>query len=453
MPTATAPTNSSSSRRVQLRIRAGQPVPAYSSAVFRILFGLLGMYGAIRFVAKGWVETLYLQPEHHLTYNYFGWVQPWPPTLMYVHLVVVGAAALAVAVGFHSRTAAALYLLGFGYLELLDGALYLNHYWWVTLAAAWLVVLPVHDTWAMSSRTTTATVPAVTVWILRAQLAVVYFFAGLAKLNADWLLAGEPLSIWLANRSAMPLVGTWLAASGVGLAASWAGAFFDCTIVIWLLWSRSRRVAYVAVVIFHTVTGLSFQIGLFPVVMIAGTLIFFSPDWPLRFGRVTTASATPTDSATRLRKGHAVALCVVAALQLLVPLRHLAMAGNVRWTEEGYYLSWRVMLTEKTGSLRFDVTDPATGEVWRVRPESVLEDWQARQASIRADLLLATAHLVAQDFADRGHPGVEVRAQSFVSFNGRQRQRYVDPTVDLAAVSRGTRTTEWLLPLEEPQYN
>jgi hypothetical protein len=33
--------------------------------------------------------------------------------------------------------------------------------------------------------------------------------------------------------------------------------------------------AYVAVVIFHTITGMMFQIGVFPVVMIAMTLIFF----------------------------------------------------------------------------------------------------------------------------------------------------------------------------------
>lgn len=451
MPTATAPT-SASRIDARLRSRAAQPVPAYSSAVFRILFGLLGLYGVIRFVAKGWVDTLYLQPEHHLTYEYFDWVRPWPATLMYVHLAVVGAAALAVAVGFHSRNAAALYLLGFGYLELLDGALYLNHYWWVTLAAAWLVVLPVHDTWAMSSRNPRTMVPAVTVWILRAQLAVVYLFAGLAKLNADWLLHGDPLSIWLANRSAMPIVGTWLGVPSIGLAASWAGALFDCTIVAWLLWSRSRRFAYGAVVIFHGVTGLLFQIGLFPIVMIAGTLIFFSPDWPLRVLRIPKTHAHPTEQVTSLGLSRLLALGIVAGLQVLVPLRHLAMAGDVRWTEEGYYLSWRVMLTEKTGSLRFDVTDAETGEVWRVRPESLLQDWQARQASIRSDLLLSTAHLIAQDFADRGHPGVEVRAQSFVSFNGRQRQRYVDPTVDLAALPRGSRTSEWLLPLEEPQY-
>jgi hypothetical protein len=141
------------------------------------------------------------------------------------------------------------------------------------------------------------------------------------------------------------------------------------------------------------------------------------------------------------------AVLVVSVVQIGLPLRHLC-PGDVRWTEEGYYLSWRVMLTEKTGTIDFDVTDPASGREWRTGPETVLTDWQIQQAAIRPDLLLATAHLVAADFARRGIPNVEVRADAWVSFNGRRPQRLVDPTVDLAAVERSWRHQPWILPLQ-----
>jgi hypothetical protein len=36
------------------------------------------------------------------------------------------------------------------------------------------------------------------------------------------------------------------------------------------------------------------------------------------------------------------------------------------------------------------------------------------------DLALAVAHAVADDFARRGHADAEVRAESWVSFNGRR---------------------------------
>lgn len=429
-------------------------VPAYSSAVFRILFGLLGVYGAARFVAKGWVDQLYLEPTNHLTYRHLDWVQPVPGAWMYFVMAALGLSALALAVGFHGRLAAVAYLLLFTYVELLDAALYLNHYWWVSLAAGWMIVLPVHRTWALSNvwgpgaGEPLTHVPVLTVWILRAQLGVVYFFAGLAKLNADWLIDGNPLNIWLSPK-------LW-EHQEFGVAASWAGMLFDCTIVAWLLWPRSRTFAYMAVVVFHTVTGLLFQIGLFPIVMIAGTLVFFEPEWPRRLLRLGPGSSPEQRSQTPQRRTPtvgAVLLGIVVVLQLVVPLRHFAQPGNVRWNEDGYYLSWRVMLTEKTGYLRFEVTDPATGERWRVRPEAVLTDWQARQASIRSDLLLHTAHLIAQDFADRGYSDVEVRADSFVSFNTRRRQRYADPDIDLASLSRGVPASDWIIPLDEPLYD
>lgn len=406
---------------------------------------------------KGWVEALYLEPEHHLTYQYVDWVQPWPGSWMYLHVAAVGLASFCLAIGFHSRLAAGVYCVGFAYLELIDGALYLNHYWWVTLGAAWLAVLDVHNVWSIDVRRgrlqPVPAVAAINVWILRAQLGVVYVFAGLAKLNTDWLIDGNPLSLWLASRNDLPIIGNWLASSYAGLAASWAGLLFDCTIVGWLLWSRSRPFAYVAVIMFHGITGLLFQIGLFPLVMIAGTLVFFDPDWPVRRLRRLPASVGLAIKGAPIASQRLVTLGLIAALQIVIPLRHLTSEGNVRWTEEGYYLSWRVMLTEKTGTLQFEVTDPVTSEVWRVSPALVLTDWQERQASIRSDLLLKTAHLVAEDFADRGYLNVEVRAQSFVSFNGGPRQRYVDSSVDLATVKRGSATSGWLHPLEDPIYD
>ena len=148
-----------------------------------------------------------------------------------------------------------------------------------------------------------------------------------------------------------------------------------------------------------------------------------------------------------MRAALVAAVLLVSVIQIGLPLRHLLYPGDVRWTEEGYYLSWRVMLTEKAGTVDFEVTDPSSGRQWRTGPEIVLTDWQIQQAAIRPDLLHATAHLVAADFAKRGFPSVEVRADAWVSFNGRRPQRLVDPTVDLAAVERSWRHQRWILPL------
>ena len=162
---------------------------------------------------------------------------------------------LAIAVGYRTRLAAAAFLVVFVYCELIDAALYLNHYWYVTLALALVVVLPLSRTWSLDARAgrvrSSPWVPAAVVWMLRAQLAVVYLMAGLGKLNHDWLGRGEPMGTWLAARTDLPVVGPWLDDPWVGHVTSWAGVAFDLTIVGWLLWPRSRPFAYAAVVAFH----------------------------------------------------------------------------------------------------------------------------------------------------------------------------------------------------------
>jgi vitamin K-dependent gamma-carboxylase len=432
-------------------------VSGASLAVFRILFGVVAVVGALRFLAKGWVDSLYLAPENHLTYAWFDWVQPLPSPFMHLHMVLLAAAGLAIALGWHYRAAMAVYFIGFAYVELIDAALYLNHYWWVTMASAVMVFLPLNRMWSLDARAGRVQASAVTekwiIWTVRSLLGVVYLFAGIAKLQSDWLFNAMPMQLWLADRTHLPFVGPVLDEPFVAYIASWAGAAFDCTIVFWLLWSKSRPFAYMAVIGFHAATGLLFQIGVFPWLMIAGTLIFFSPDWPLKVAkRLGLKSAeSPTKAAVerhRLSKMPIVALLLLAAVQIVVPLRHYAYPDNVRWTEEGYYGAWRVMLTEKAGTLTFEVTDPATGIVESVEPTVVLTDWQATQAAIRPDLMLTAAHLIADEYESRGIDGAEVRAQSFVSFNGRPYQRMADPDVDLASVERGPGHKDFIVPLE-----
>ncbi|MEM9516740.1 MAG: HTTM domain-containing protein, partial [Actinomycetota bacterium] len=353
------------------RERLSGSVPSASYVAFRCAFGALVVIGQVRFLARGWVEEFYLAPEVHLTYPGLGWVRPLPTPAMYAVVVGLGLLGVAIAVGWRTRMAAALFAIGFTYTELIDAALYLNHYWFISLAAVVLAVVP-------TARD--GTVAAVSVLALRGQLAVVYVFAGVAKLNDDWLLRGEPLSTWLAARTDRPLIGPLLDEPYVGLGLSWAGALFDLTIVGWLLWRRSRPIAYVALVVFHIATAALFQIGMFPWVMILLTPIFFPPSWPHDLAsrvRAVLGVEPPRSSETigvrpdrvprrpagRVTIGVLVAL---AAMNIALPLRHHAADGNVRWNDDGYLLSWRVMLTERASHVRFEVTDPLTGATERV---------------------------------------------------------------------------------------
>ena len=464
-----------------------RPVSGASAAAFRIAFGLLGVAAVVRFAARGWIDEFYIAPEHHFTYSGFWWVQPLPGWGMYVHFALLGLASLGVALGYRYRLSIAAFFLLFTWVELLDKTTYLNHYYLVSLLSFLMLFMPLHRTASLDARRSphplNGTVPVWVVWTLRAQLGAVYLFSGIAKLNPDWLLHAQPLRIWLYNSSDVLLIGPLLKEPWTAYAMSWVGAAFDLTIVGWLLWRRSRPWAYAVVVVFHVLTWLLFPIGMFPWIMMTAALIFFPPDWPLRVSaglRLRSRhSRTSGNPDARSRRAHAqgsahggergcamgdarasphesnvswgarlavAALVLFALVQVLVPLRHWAYPGNVRWNEDGYRFSWRVLLTEKTGHAQFRVRDPVTGQERLVYPDEYLSPLQAERMAGHPDMVLATAHLIARDFAGRGVPDAEVRADVSVAFNGRQAARFIDPAVDLAQVEPGIWPKWWVLP-------
>ena len=445
------------------QIAVRERVDAASLAVFRIVFGLVGVFIVVRFFAYGWVGELYIEPAHHFTYPGFGWVKPWPAWGMYVHFAALGLLALGIAVGYRYRLCAILFFFGFTYVELLDKTAYLNHYYWVALINLLMVFLPLNrslslDVW-LKSRSLSEAAPSGALWLLRGQVVAVYVFAGIAKLNADWLLEAQPIRIWLQDHTGLPLVGSILGEAWTAYAFSWAGALFDLTIVGWLMWERTRPVAYIVLVVFHLMTYLLFpEIGVFPWLMMGASLLFFPPDWPRRLVSkmrrqpavaVTKSPASTGDRAARQSRTTAVVIFAVAVYitaQLALPLRHLAYAGNVRWNEEGYRFAWRVLLTEKVGMVEYRVYDPVTGNRWRAWPEDYLTPIQTERMATQPDMILETAHIIARDFAARGHDSVQVFADVFISMNGRANSRLVDPDVDLAAVNNGFVPKRWLLP-------
>jgi len=417
---------------VTISQRAIRPVSAASGAAFRIGFGAVGLVLVIRFFTNGWISSLYLDPPHHFPYPGFEWVAPWPRAWMYAHFALIGLAAIGVMLGYRYRLSISVFALSLAYVELIDRSLYLNHYYWLVLTGAVMVFLPLENSFSMDTRAGRArspgTLPQYVVWILRFQVGMVYFFAGLAKVNGDWLLRAEPLATWLPARSELWLIGPLLTFPAIAYVLSWAGAFFDLTVVGWLSWHRSRPVAFVVVVLFHFTTWVLFpSIGLFPLLMSAAALVFFEPDWPERW-MANARPRLPAGPSPRLTPISTALAASYLLLMIALPLRHYALPGDVKWTGEGYLGSWQVMLSEKVGSADFIVTDPDTGDTWRVAPPDYLTERQRMVMATDPVMIRQTAELIAADIG-----GVTVAADVKLAFNGRRSTQLTDPSQALAS--------------------
>jgi hypothetical protein len=449
-------------RAERLADRLREAKPAGALVAFRVALGAIVTISAVRFLAYGWVDELFVKPTFFFTYWGFQWVKPLSASGMHALFVAIAILGACFAAGFLYRAVALLLFVAFAYVQLLDVTNWLNHYYLVSLLLLLSSLMPLGRAASIDALLRPGTrldaFPAWCTYLLRFQVGVVYVYAGLAKLTSDWLLHAEPLNIWLSARTGMPILGTIFDERWAAYAFSWAGFLFDSSIVLFLLWKRTRAYAYLVVLVFHALTFLLFPIGMFPFIMCASALVFMSPSWP------TTALSLLSSRRARTRariSGTAVApfarvhpaLLVAAAsfclLQLLVPLRHRLYGGNVLWHEQGMRFSWKVMVREKNGSITYVVESARAHRTWYVSPHRYLTDRQERELSTQPDLVLQLAHHVRDDFAAQGHDDVTVRVEALVSLNGRSAAPMIDPDVDLARISDGLSKASWILP--EPQ--
>ena len=205
--------------------------------VFRIGFGLMMLYSIIRFWSKGWIETIYIQPKFHFSYYGFQWIQPLG-NYTYFLFLLCGLSALLITIGFKYRIAIITFFLSFTYIELLEKTTYLNHYYFISILSFLMIFLPANAAFSIDAfhrKKTFETVPKWTIDVLKLLLGIVYFYAGLAKINSDWLFKAMPLKIWLPSKYDLPILGeTVMQQDWFHYAMSWSGMLYDLFIPFFL---------------------------------------------------------------------------------------------------------------------------------------------------------------------------------------------------------------------------
>lgn len=295
-----------------------------------------------------------------------------------------------------------------------------------------------------------ALVPLLTVCVLRwclifvkTELAIVYTYAGICKVNEDWL-RGEPLRDWLANRDNTPYIGSFLVRESTAYFMSYAGCIYDLTIAPLLLWKRTLPLGLAATIFFHISNKVVFNIGIFPWMMIASTTFFLSPDWPRRVlyklvGVEFVPIKTRTFSQTAPRPLTAkewivVAFFVVFVLhQVLIPLRLHMYPGIVAWNEYGHQFSWRMKLRTKKCDAIALAYSPDTHMAIDVPLNRMLNRRQGRKFASRPDMIAQMAHFIG-DFVDsqiqNAYPNATLHHEVYIEVRLAPWELYLGPGTD-----------------------
>ncbi|MTI39027.1 HTTM domain-containing protein [Fulvivirga lutimaris] len=431
-------------------------------AAFRILFGLMMFISIVRFWSYGWIAKLYINPKFHFTYYGFEWVQPLGE-FTYLLFFICALSTIGIALGYKYKLAIITFFLSFTYIELMDKTTYLNHYYFISLLSFIMIFLPAGVYFSLDAKNDNTKrfeyIPKWTIDVVKLLLCIVYFYAGLAKLNSEWLVHAMPLKIWLPGKYDLPLIGDLLHKPWIIYAFSWCGALYDLTIPFLLIYKRTRLFAFMLVVVFHVLTRVLFPIGMFPYIMIVSALIFFDASVHQKLlnylGRLFKASTEKFNNGITLlykpltSKVKFGLLSIFFFIQLVFPFRYLAYPGELFWTEEGFRFSWRVMLMEKAGIAQFKVVDSQTGETLHIDNMEHLTVFQEKQMATQPDFILEYAHYLKEHYSTQGKTDPEIYVESYVALNGRRSKPYIDPKVNLAEQRDSFKPKNWLLPFED----
>eukprot|EP01108_Squamamoeba_japonica_P000146 TRINITY_DN1017_c0_g1_i2.p1 TRINITY_DN1017_c0_g1~~TRINITY_DN1017_c0_g1_i2.p1 ORF type:complete len:454 (-),score=112.76 TRINITY_DN1017_c0_g1_i2:644-2005(-) len=384
-------------------------VAPHSVVLLRVFWGLVMFYEMTTYMKNDYykAERYLVRPGYMFKYWAFEWIPRMDLESWKIFFPVMSCFAVMFAVGLLYYIAAFGFFLGFAFLYLQDMGLYLNHFYLImvlNLAYCFMPANRVASVDALIGLVKPArSMPYWTVWFSQFLISNVYFWAGVAKMNEDWIRC-QPLVQWVPQARIFPAL-RWFGMEWVqdttemACAMSWMGLLLDTFVPFFLYFAPTRLLAFTATLFFHYTNKMMLNIGVFPYVMVAISFIYFEPDWPLaigRFFRYHTArirgdteyarAVLAAEDAAVLRPsrptvrggslGRAVSalsfsqkatlfiLCVFCFQQVSFPLRHHFYPGDVVWTEEGHRYSWRMKLRDKSGMLRYYITSKKDGNVY-----------------------------------------------------------------------------------------
>lgn len=417
----------------EIRRRLSRPVEGATLGLFRLLFGLCMSYKMFADLYQGRVAAFFRATHFNFSYEWLPFLRP---VALEAVMAVAGLCALGLALGWRHRAFAWGFFLSYTYLFLLDKTRYNNHFYLISLLAL-LFACSHAARWGAVATSRRATLPCWQLYIFRFQILLVYVYGGLAKLNSDWL-QGQPLEIWLDGRRHL------------AYAMSYGGLILDLLLAPLVLYRPLRPVILTLFVLFHLCNWYFFEIGIFPLLMLASTVVFLEPEAPRRwFGRST---APESDADPPLSRWALTLLSVYVAVQVLVPLRHHLYPGDASWTGEGHRFAWRMKLRQKVPRIGIIVKEPGSGRSFRLDPRDHLNSRQIEWMASRPDMLAQYARHLRRFLTDQGFEGAQIYIRSAVSLNGRPPQELIDPDYDLgSAPILWLRPAPYIVPLEQPR--
>ena len=418
--------------------------------LWRIFWGFLIVCESVGAIVTGWVQRTFIEAEFTFSFIGLEWLQPLPGQGMHIYYAVMALLGVSIMLGYRYKLSSALFFIMWTAVYLMQKTHYNNHYYLMVVIGFLMILLPANQYKSLDVKLgyvdEQTNCQRWNIWIFVLLIGLIYVTASLNKIHPDWLNA-RPLNVWFNYKSEYPMIGALLAKEWFQYTIAYGGIFYDGLIFFILLNKKTRNLGFILSLIFNLFNSAVFQIGVFPYMMIASTVLFYSGEQlnPIFFKR----KASIEGSKQAMIKPAFALFVAFFAVNLLLPLRHHLFEGDVHWTEEGHRLSWQMMLRAKSGVPAFEIVNKEDGLRERIKLDDLTRG-QRYDFGNKPDLIWQYAQRVKKKYQAEGID-VEVYVRARVRLNGFEPQFLIDPEVDLASVPWDRfKHSDWILDENRP---
>ena len=416
--------------------------------VFRIFFGFLVACESFGAIFTGWVKRILIDPQVTFSFIGFEWLKPLPGFGMYFYFIAMGVFGLAIMLGYRYRIAIISYTILWAGVYFMQKTAYNNHYYLLLLISFLLIFLPANSYASLDVRQNRIkeenTMPYWISLLFIIQVAIVYVFASIAKFYPDWLDGTFTRNLLADSTNVITLKKLFLQ-KWFYLFIAYMGIIFDLLIVPLLLFKKTRMLALLASLTFHLFNAVFLEIGIFPFFALTFALFFYEPE-TIRSVFLRRKTSIETDNGHSNYYGKKIVYFLIIPyliIQLLLPLRHHFIEGDVLWTEEGHRLSWRMMLRERNGFIHIRIKDLKTGEESLYDYRKNLTDKQIQNLATKPDFIWQYCQYIKKEFKGKE---IAIFIDCKNSINRKEYKTLIDPKFDMAKAKWDYfRHNEWLL--------
>lgn len=447
----------------RFRTWLSDPIDPYMLAIFRIGYGVLMMYNMFRYYQIGFIRNMFVLPKLNFHYDFLYWIRPMPELYMNLVLALLFACAFCIAIGLLFRWATILFGLGYAYLFLIDKSIYNNHIY-LFILLAFLFSFTDADK-ALSFRSKGLSRWSVQRWqifIFQAQIVIVYFYGGIAKLTRDWLFHCQPVRYLVEHMDANHVLAPILKNEAAIYILNYGGLLLDLGSPLLLWYKPIRKWAVYLFIGFNLANSRIFSdIGIFPYTMLFALLIFYdTKELPIistllnKGNRLKVSMASvhkPERTEAVASKAVHVMLYIYFLFQLLFPFRGHFLPNPLDWTTIGNRFSWRMKVdTREAVENKFYMHSDSLAQPLLVESNTFINTVQIRHLEHDPRSIADFARFLKQEALKYHMPNPQVTANIQLRYNGRPAQYFVDPQIDLSMVEYAWyKKLKWVYPIQK----